>query len=53
MNGMKSASRWYSPRLEQDVSLVRWGHFGQPVLLFPTAGAPAPGDRHDVQFVAH
>ena len=38
---MKEASRWYSPRLEQEVSLVRWGHYGLPVLLFPTAGGDA------------
>ena len=25
--GMKEIIRWYSPRLEQDVQLVRWGHF--------------------------
>lgn len=42
---MKTASRWYSPRLEQDVSFVRWGHWGQPVLLFPTAG----GDAEEVE----
>ncbi|MDH3663903.1 MAG: alpha/beta hydrolase-fold protein [Alphaproteobacteria bacterium] len=41
MTGTKSASRWYSSRLEQDVNLARWGHFGQPVLLFPTAGGDA------------
>lgn len=37
----KTVSRWYSDRLAQDISLVRWGHFGQPVLLFPTAGGDA------------
>ena len=45
MTETKSTSRWYSPRLEQDISLVRWGHFGQPVLLFPTAG----GDAEEVE----
>ncbi len=38
---MKTASRWFSPRIEQEISLVRWGHWGQPVLLFPTAGGDA------------
>lgn len=38
---MKDASTWYSPRIEQDVHLVRWGHWGTPVLLFPTAGGDA------------
>jgi len=37
----KTVSRWYSDRLRQDISLVRWGHYGQPVLLFPTAGGDA------------
>ena len=42
---MKQITRWYSARLEQDVSLVRWGHWGQPVVLFPTAG----GDAEEVE----
>ena len=37
----KTVSRWYSERLEQDITLARWGHWGQPVLLFPTAGGDA------------
>lgn len=42
---MKHLSRWYSSRLEQDITLCRWGHYGQPVLLFPTAG----GDAEEVE----
>lgn len=42
---MKDITRWYSPRVEQEVQLVRWGHFGTPVLLFPTAG----GDAEEVE----
>ncbi|MCX4247994.1 esterase family protein [Paraliomyxa miuraensis] len=38
---MKLSSRWYSPRLNTEVLVCRWGHFGQPVLLFPTAGGDA------------
>jgi len=38
---MKTAERWHSPRLHEPVTLVRWGHFGRPVLLFPTAGGDA------------
>ncbi len=38
---MKESSAWYSPRLEQDMRLVRWGHYGTPVFLFPTAGGDA------------
>jgi len=36
-----TSSEWYSVRLESDVRLMRWGHWGQPVLLFPTAGGDA------------
>jgi esterase/lipase superfamily enzyme len=38
---MKSVERWYSPRVRQDMTLVRWGAMGRPVLLFPTAGGDA------------
>ncbi|MBT8079260.1 MAG: hypothetical protein KJO31_11845 [Gammaproteobacteria bacterium] len=41
----KDQSRWYSSRLEQEVQLVRWGHLGTPVLLFPTAG----GDAEEIE----
>ena len=41
----KEVYRWYSPNVERDVQLVRWGHFGIPVLLFPTAG----GDAEEVE----
>ncbi len=42
---MKASERWYSERLEREISLVRWGAFGTPVLLFPTAG----GDADEVE----
>ncbi|HEY4219997.1 MAG TPA: alpha/beta hydrolase-fold protein, partial [Myxococcota bacterium] len=42
---MKTVGRWRSERLHRDVTLARWGHFGQPVLLFPTAG----GDAEEVE----
>lgn len=29
---------WRSHALGRDMSVARWGHFGKPVLLFPTAG---------------
>lgn len=38
---MKSVERWHSPRVGGDVTLVRWGAFGIPVLVFPTAGGDA------------
>ena len=41
----KARERWTSPRLGMDVELVRWGHFGQPVLVFPTAG----GDAEEIE----
>jgi esterase/lipase superfamily enzyme len=37
----KLVSGWYSERLGEGVKVVRWGHFGVPVLLFPTAGGDA------------
>jgi esterase/lipase superfamily enzyme len=41
----KDTLHWYSPSIEQDVQLVRWGHFGAPVLVFPTAG----GDAEEIE----
>lgn len=41
----KDVTKWHTSRLEQEVQLVRWGHFGTPVLLFPTAG----GDAEEVE----
>lgn len=38
---MKEVFRWRSPHVEQDIQLVRWGTYGTPVLLFPTAGGDA------------
>ena len=32
-------------RMEREITLVRWGHFGQPVLIFPTAG----GDAEEIE----
>jgi esterase/lipase superfamily enzyme len=43
---MKDTSRWHSPHVEQEVQLVRWGHMGKPVLLFPTAGGDAEEVEH-------
>ena len=38
-------STWYSPRLGCEATLARWGTFGQPVLVFPTAG----GDAEEIE----
>lgn len=41
----KQAWTWPSPRLPEAARLVRWGHFGVPVLIFPTAG----GDFEEIE----
>jgi len=38
---MPETTSWYSERLQREMPLVRWGHWGRPVLLFPTAGGDA------------
>lgn len=35
----KLSTTWFSDRLGKDVSVVRWGEVGTPVLFFPTAAA--------------
>ena len=30
---------WWSPRLEKNMEIVVYGHWGKPLLMFPTAGA--------------
>ena len=42
---MKHSMGWHSERVGQVVRLVRWGYYGTPVLLFPTAG----GDAEEVE----
>jgi esterase/lipase superfamily enzyme len=37
----KLLTDWHSVELGQMVKIARWGHFGTPVLLFPTAGGDA------------
>src|SRR6185436_14010047 len=41
----KTKATWRSDRLQRDVTMVRWGSFGRPVLLFPTAG----GDAEEIE----
>ena len=38
-------SRWHSPRVGCEITMARWGHYGQPVLVFPTAG----GDAEEIE----
>jgi esterase/lipase superfamily enzyme len=42
---VKLTERWYSDRMQTDIGLARWGHFGVPVLVFPTAG----GDAEEIE----
>jgi esterase/lipase superfamily enzyme len=42
---MKATEQWWSDRVQQPMSLARWGHFGTPVLVFPTAG----GDAEEIE----
>lgn len=42
---MKTVGKWYSERLKREVTMVRWGTFGQPVIVFPTAG----GDAEEIE----
>jgi esterase/lipase superfamily enzyme len=41
----KRTDRWYSDRMKQEISVARWGHYGRPVLVFPTAG----GDAEEIE----
>ena len=44
---MKATEQWHSERTQRPMTLVRWGHYGVPVLLFPTAGGDAEeAERH-------
>ena len=42
---LKTSSKWFSHRVQQETQLVRWGTFGTPVLMFPTAG----GDAEEIE----
>jgi esterase/lipase superfamily enzyme len=39
------ATSWHSNRVDRTVNVVRWGTFGRPVLVFPTAG----GDAEEIE----
>ncbi|TQM65089.1 esterase family protein [Humibacillus xanthopallidus] len=49
---MKVTDRWYSDRLGQDLTVARWGSYGSPVLLFPTAGGDAE-EAERRQMISH
>jgi esterase/lipase superfamily enzyme len=42
---LKVRERWFSDRIKQDITVVRWGSFGVPVLVFPSAG----GDAEEIE----
>jgi esterase/lipase superfamily enzyme len=42
---VKVTDRWYSERLQYSIGMARWGHYGTPVLVFPTAG----GDAEEIE----
>lgn len=42
---LKQVHWWRSRELDMDTQIVRWGNFGTPLLLFPTAG----GDAEEVE----
>ena len=42
---MKTTERWFSGRLQEEITVVRWGTFGRPVLIFPSAG----GDAEEIE----
>ena len=41
----KETATWTSERLGREITLVRWGEVGTPVLVFPTAG----GDAEEIE----
>ena len=42
---LRVRERWFSERLQADVTVVRWGVLGVPVLVFPSAG----GDAEEIE----
>jgi len=42
---VKTISRWYSDRVKTEITVARWGTFGRPVLVFPSAG----GDAEEIE----
>jgi esterase/lipase superfamily enzyme len=44
-DALRVRERWYSSRLQTDITVVRWGVMGVPVLVFPSAG----GDAEEIE----
>jgi esterase/lipase superfamily enzyme len=41
----KVAERWFSDRVQGEITVVRWGAFGTPALILPSAG----GDAEEIE----
>ncbi len=41
MAAVKAVERWFSARLQREITVARWGTYGRPVLVFPSAGGDA------------
>ena len=44
-DGVKAVDAWFSDRLHAQITVARWGTFGRPVLVFPSAG----GDAQEIE----
>jgi esterase/lipase superfamily enzyme len=44
-DSLRVRERWFSGRLQQEITVMRWGLFGPPVLVFPSAG----GDAEEIE----
>ncbi len=44
-NAVKTVERWFSGRLQEEITVARWGTLGRPVLIFPSAG----GDAEEIE----
>jgi esterase/lipase superfamily enzyme len=38
---VKTVQRWFSDRMQEEITVARWGAVGRPVLIFPSAGGDA------------
>jgi esterase/lipase superfamily enzyme len=50
---VKTRTRWFSGRLQGEITLVRWGTYGTPVLVFPTAFGNADADEPELRGLVH
>ena len=40
--GTRRLRTWHSDRVGKEMTVARWGWYGTPVILFPTAAADCP-----------